>query len=124
MKKYKVYSTRVIPKVNRNRTEKIEIRCTKLEKERIKHNAKFLSTSEFLRTLGLKRKISPVFGEGIIPLLDQLKYANNNINQLTKLFHTNKNEMQDYEKLDQLSKDLDLLWAIYVEIRDAFFSLI
>lgn len=123
MKKMQVYSTQVKPKKRFNRTEKIEIRCTRLEKELITDHAGKLSVSNYLRTLGLKNKVKPPYGPEFFEMISQLKYTGNNMNQLLKKIHANKDQIKDYKNLDTLLEFLENNWALLVEIKNIFFSL-
>lgn len=111
-----------LAKGSNNRKEKIEIRCTRLEKERIKNNAGTLNVSNYLRTLGLKNKIKQPVGPEFFEMLSQLKKIGNNLNQLTKLFHSNLNELVNLNNVDTLIKTHAETRKMLDEIKDIIFE--
>jgi len=120
-KELKPYKGTLAKKSN-NRKEKIEIRCTRLEKERIKNNAGTLSISQYLRTVGLKNKIKPQVGPEFFNLTTQLKCIGNNLNQLTKLFHSNLNELVDLNNAEKLLRTHVETKKLLDEVKEIIFD--
>lgn len=89
------------------KTKKIEIRVDILEAKLIKSKAKErgLTTSEYLRRLGLNQELTPVLSDEEKEILKDLKKYHNNFSAISNLF-----KKGDYpkmiEEIDDLKKEL------------------
>ncbi|MDW3195879.1 MAG: plasmid mobilization relaxosome protein MobC [Cytophagales bacterium] len=76
------------------------VRCTETDYESIISRAEEagLSLTEYVRQMALAGQIVVRKSSADFSLLEELRYSGNNLNQLTKRFHTNGVEPQELRK--------------------------
>ena len=103
------------PKKAVKRDEQLAVMCNKMERIVIAHNARLVNQtiSEFLRSLGLHRKIDmqkKVLPKEVLLLTGTLNHMSANLNQIAKKRNQN-DELNALERayLQELSRDLKQL---------------